>query len=354
MRRTVLFEEHQALDARLVDFHGWQMPVQYAGIVQEHEHTRAKTSIFDCSHMGEFVLRGRDAIAAYGRLVISDIDRIGVGRGRYGMMLNGHGGIIDDVISIRLADDELYVVSNAGTLDEVGALMADAGAENVSDATAKIDVQGPTARAAMDTVGLADAAGLRYFGAARMTWRDTPLVVTRMGYTGELGYELYVPNDAAPALWRALLECSDVAPAGLGARDTLRLEVGYPLSGQDFGPDRTPLEANAAMFVAWDSDFPGKDALVAQREGAEYDVLTAIRTTSRRAPRHGFDVYDGATRVGEVTSGTFGPSVGHGIGLAYVPRALSQPGRELAAGPRGLAVFTEELPFYRHGTCRSQ
>jgi aminomethyltransferase len=353
MRRTGLFEEHQALQARIVDFHGWEMPVQYAGIVHEHKHTREKASIFDCSHMGEFVLRGAAAIEAYGRLVISDVDRIGVGRGRYGMLLNDEAGIIDDVISIRLADDELYVVSNAGTLDAVGGLMADAGAEDVSGVTSKIDVQGPEARAAMEAVGLGEASTLRYFGARRMVWRNAPLVVTRMGYTGELGYELYVPDEAAPALWRALLEVEGVEPAGLGARDTLRLEVGYPLSGQDFGPERTPLEANAAMFVAWGTAFPGRERLVEQREEGAYDVLTAIRTTSRRAPRHGFDVYDGASRVGEVTSGTFGPSVGHGIGLAYVPRALSEPGHELAAGPRGLTVFTEELPFYRQGTCRS-
>ena len=337
-----------------MDFHGWALPVQFAGIVQEHIHTREQASLFDCSHMGEFRIPGEKAIQAYDTLVCSNVAGLRAGRARYGAILNEAGGIIDDTIALRLAPDELYVVTNAGPLDEVARLIAShvPNVENVSDATAKIDVQGPLARDALCAVGLTAARALRYFGGCRTDWRGKPVIVSRTGYTGELGYELFLPEDAAVDLWRALERVEGIAPAGLGARDTLRTEMGYPLSGQDFDASRTPLEAAMAPFIAWDTDFVGRDALRAQREQGGYQMLTAVRTMSRRAPRPEMELFHEGAPAGTVTSGTFGPSVGHGIGLAYLDGDLAAPGTKLTMGAKGIDVETVALPFYTKGTCR--
>jgi aminomethyltransferase len=355
MQRTPLYDEHLALGGKVVDFHGWALPVQFAGIVQEHIHTRAKAALFDCSHMGEFRVKGAGAIREYGRLICSDPEGLRIGRGRYGVMLNEQGGIIDDVITMKLAEDHLFVVTNAGPLNKVSALIrgAHSGCTDLSAATAKIDIQGPMAR---DTLAreIPKCAPLKYFEARRAAWRGTAIVVSRTGYTGELGYELFVPNEIAVPLWRALLAYPDVAPAGLGARDTLRTEMGYCLSGQDFDETRTPLEADLEAFIAWNTEFTGKAAIEAQKAQGGYAVLTPIKTPDRRSPRHGFDLYADAQVVGVVTSGTFGPSVGYGIGLAYLPPVLAVTGQALAAGPKELPIEVAKAPFYTQGTCRKQ
>ncbi len=354
MRQTPLYDEHVALGGKVVDFHGWALPVQFTGIVQEHLHTRAKAALFDCSHMGEFRIRGKAAIEAYSDLVCSDPMKLAVGRGRYGALLNDDGGIIDDIITIKLAEDDLFVVTNAGPLEKVAGIFCGCHEDvvNVSDQTAKIDIQGPLARDILARE-IPKASELKYFKACLAEWMGTEIVLSRTGYTGELGYELFVPESLAVPLWRALLAHDDVAPAGLGARDTLRTEVGYALSGQDFDESRSPLEANMETFVAWDTAFIGKDALLDQKSKGGYSVLTAIRTADRRAPRHEYNVKQDGSTVGVVTSGTFGPSVGHGIGLAYVPQECSSPGTRLTAGPKDLAIETATLPFYTAGTCRS-
>jgi len=353
MQRTPLYDEHLALGGKVVDFHGWALPVQFAGIVQEHTQTRTKAALFDCSHMGEFTVQGADAIRAYSRLICSDVEALRVGRGRYGVMLNNKGGIIDDIITVRLGEEDLFVVTNAGPLDVVSERIcgSHAGCRDISSATAKIDIQGPIARDVL-VQELPEAASLKYFEACRVRWQGTEIVLSRTGYTGELGFELFVPEGIAVALWRALLNYDDVEPAGLGARDTLRTETGYSLSGQDFDESRTPLEASLESFIAWNTEFVGKEALEAQKNAGGHDRLTAIRTPDRRSPRHEFDVFDGDVRVGVVTSGTFGPSIGYGIGLAYLKPEYAAVGRALTAGPKGLPVETAELPFYRQGTCR--
>ena len=353
MQRTPLYDEHLAQGGKVVDFHGWALPVQFAGIVQEHAHTRTKASLFDCSHMGEFLVKGAEAIRAYGQLICSDIDALRVGRGRYGVMLNDNGGIIDDIITVRLGEEDLFVVTNAGPLAAVSERIctAHSGCSDISSATAKIDIQGPIARDVL-VRELPEAASLKYFEARRVQWKGTEIILSRTGYTGEIGFELFVPEGIAVALWQALVAYDGVEPAGLGARDTLRTEMGYSLSGQDFDESRSPLEASLESFIAWNTEFVGKSALETQKHAGGYDRLTAIRTPDRRAPRHEFEVFYGDVRVGVVTSGTFGPSVGYGIGLAYLNPAHTAAGCALTAGPKGLPVETAELPFYRHGTCR--
>lgn len=354
MRHTPLYDEHVRSGGKIVDFSGWALPVQVAGILDEHQHTRTKASIFDCSHMGEFRVEGRQGIEAYNALVTTDVFKLKLGRARYGFMLNDDGGVIDDLITMRPAEDELFVVTNAGPLEKVSTLLTACvpGLKDISAETAKIDVQGPLSRDILTGIGIDVAAELRYFGLGRTVWDGHPVLLSRTGYTGELGYELYLPNGAAVPLWQALLEHAEVAPAGLGARDTLRLEMGYLLSGQDLDATRTPLEAGQEFFVDWDADFTGRAALERQRDSGGFHVLTPVRTASRQAPRHGFEVYNGDDVVGTVTSGTYGPSVGHGIGLAYLAPQYANPGQALAAGPRRIAIEVTELPFYKAGTCR--
>ena len=355
MRQTPLLDQHKALGGKVIDFSGWALPVQYAGILHEHAHTRANASVFDCSHMGEFRIKGRKAIDAYDALITSDTDRIKPGRARYGALLNDDGGYIDDLITMRIDEDELFVVTNAGPLDRVAALFAGnvPGLADESADTAKIDIQGPLSRDILVSIGLTAAAELRYFALARAQWAGYPVLVSRTGYTGELGYELYRPNAAAVPLWQKLLEHPGVAPAGLGARDTLRLEMGYLLSGQDFDASRTPLEARQDAFIDWHKPFTGRAALENQRAAGGYSVLAPVQTDSRSAPRHGFEVYRDEDAVGGVTSGSYGPSVERGIGLAYLPPELAVPGAVLAAGPRRIAIEVTELPFYKAGTCRN-
>jgi len=354
MRKTPLYEAQQTLGCKIVDFQGWAMPVQYQGILEEHHHTRTGVSVFDCSHMAEFQVEGQEAIAAYNRLVTNDIFSLQVGRSRYGAFTTDEGGIIDDVITMRTAEDALYVVANVSTAATLSPILTGVSpnVRDVSRETAKIDVQGPQARDVLAQMGFTEVAELRYFHNTLVTWDGCGLLLSRTGYTGELGYELFMPNDAAVSLWNALLEHEAVKPAGLGARDTLRLEVGYPLSGQDFDSSRTPLEANMHPFIAWNSEFPGKDVLTKQKDDGGYQRLTAIATGDRRAPRPGFEVFDGDQKIGVVTSGGYGPSVGHGVGLAYLDPGYQELGYRLTAGPRQLSVTTASLPFYKQGTAR--
>ncbi len=352
MQRTPLYDEALAAGGRFVDFHGWELPVQFTGILQEHLHTRSGVSLFDCSHMGKFRLDGRAAIESFDRLICLDVAGLAVGRGRYGALLNESAGIIDDIIVFRVSEESIYIITNAGPVAEVAEIFRSA-APNILDLSApwaKMDVQGPGAREVMVRAGFEAAADLRYFCACMLRWNNVEMLVSRAGYTGELGYEIYLPAESAAAAWRAFM-AQGALPAGLGARDTLRTEMGYPLSGQDVSPSYTPLEAGMERFIPWHKSFVGRDALEAQRAAGIARRLTPIRTRDRRAPRHEFDVLDGEISIGIITSGTFGPSVGHGVGLAYLPPRLPA-GHRLAAGPRRLEVEITELPFYRGGTCR--
>lgn len=355
MRYTPLHGIFEQYGAKVVDFHGWALPVQFSGIIQEHRHTREKAGLFDCSHMGEFLFRGAEAIAAFDRLVFSDMVNLRVGLCRYSAILNDNAGIIDDCVGLKLADDELYLVTNAGPMDELDALLgALPGAENLTDSTAKIDLQGPRSRDILLEMGFEPLRDLKYWNGLRMTWEGVELVVTRAGYTGELGYEIFLPNEQAIPLWERLAAHPDVTCCGLGARDTLRTEVGYPLNGEDLAPDKTPLESGMGRLIKWEKEFTGKAVLEAQRERGGHTVLTAIKSPDRRAPRHGFELKHEGEVVGRVTSGTFGPSVGCGVGLADLPRSLSTPGIALTAGPRDMRIETAAMPIYQEGTCRKK
>ena len=226
-------------------------------------------------------------------------------------------------------------------------------AQDLSPGLSKIDVQGPLSRELALKVGFAEVESLKYFTVCRTRWREADVVVSRGGYTGELGYEFFVPNDLAAPLWKELLMHEEAAPAGLGARDTLRLEMGYTLYGQDVDESHTTLEAGMGRFIDWDSEFHAKEFLLMQRQMGRYKIRTGIRTFDRRAPRTGHEVFYEGKPVGQVTSGSFGPSVGRGIGMAYIPLELSAPGTRLTVGPKDLEVETAEFPFYKNGSCRA-
>lgn len=354
MQKTPLFDEHERIGGKVVDFNGWALPVQFSGIVKEHLQTRTHAGLFDCSHMGEYRIQGASAIDKFDREIISDTSKIPLGRCRYGAILNEQGGILDDLISFRMAEDELYVVTNAGPLEAVTDRICseNPGATHVSYETAKIDVQGPLARDLVLRAGFKDAETLKYFNALWTKWEGRDILLSRTGYTGELGYELFMENDLAPIVWNRFLEMEECEPCGLGARDTLRTEVGYGLSGQDFNSKHTPLDSGMDSFIAWDTDFVGKSALEEQRDAGTYQRLVGIVTHSKRKPQHDFEAKKDGKVVGIVTSGTYGPSIEHGVGLARLDPDCAELGTRLTAGPKDLEIEVAEIPFYKDGTCR--
>ena len=359
--RTALHAEHVALGAKLVPFAGWEMPIQYpAGILAEHRATRAAAGVFDLSHMGELRFHGGDALAALDRLVSSDIAGLAVGRARYGLLANERGTIVDDVIVYRLAPDDLLMVVNASNVAKDRAHLASRLPATVpladeSLATALVAIQGP--RAAGIVAGLAGdrsaatLAALPAFGVARARVAGSEVIAARTGYTGEDGFELFVAAAGAPPLWRALLAAGapvGLVPVGLGARDTLRLEARLALYGNDIDETTTPLEAGLGWTCKLDKDFCGRDAIAREKERGPARRLVGLVVEGGIA-RHGHAVTDGGVEVGRVTSGTYGPTVGANIALAYVPTARAAIGTALAVRirERDVPARVVRTPWYR-------
>lgn len=370
-----LHAEHEALGATMTPFAGWLMPLRYAGDLAEHQAVRAAAGLFDLSHMGELHVDGPGAGAGLDRALVGNISGLAVGRARYTMIVQEDGGILDDLIVYRLADASFLVVANASNVavvrDALAVRLADADASltDRSLETALVAVQGP--RAAEIVTGLVADPGeaaavrdVRYYAAVPATVAGVEALVARTGYTGEDGYELFVPADAAPGLWRALLAAGEplgLVPAGLSARDSLRLEAGMPLYGNELDRTTTPYDAGLGRVVRLDKagadgeplPFVGRDALAARAHATPSRVLVGLVGLGRRAARHGYEVLtsaepDAAT-VGRVTSGAPSPTLGTPIAMAYVTPEVSAPGTELAVDVRGRRepVRVVELPFYR-------
>lgn len=350
---TPLTQWHRENGAKMAPFAGFDMPVQYTGILQEHTHTRSQAGIFDISHMGEFKLSGQDAGAALGKIVTHDLENLSPGRCCYGFLLNKSGGILDDLIIYCLGVDSYMLVVNGACRESDFAwiskhLPGELAFSDISDAVAKIDVQGPQSLAVVNDLLANDYSTIPYFGFDEIQWNGFQLIVSRTGYTGELGYELYLPAEKALDVWPALVADSRVKPVGLGARDTLRLEAGYPLYGQDLDTDHTPIEASAGFFLKKKTDYIGKDGLQNTRE-----KLIPLTIEGRRSARHNDEVYCGGTRIGYVTSGSFCPSLGHCVALAYV--AAEMEGNEkftIRTARVELQATKTKLPFYKDGTVR--
>jgi aminomethyltransferase len=335
LRRTPLYERHAALGARLVPFAGWEMPVQYTSIVAEHRAVRTSAGVFDVSHMGQLSLAGDGAHDYLQALLSNDLDRIGDGQAQYTLLTNERGGIVDDLIAYRRGADDYLLVVNAANVD------ADHGAldetEDVSAEWALLAVQGPEA---LERLGIE----LEPF-----TFRDDDVLGVRClvagtGYTGERGCELGCAPDDAVALWDAILE-RGIVPCGLGARDTLRLEVCYPLHGNDISPERTPIEAGLAWACSLDKEFTGVAVLRRQKEEGPVEKLVAFVMEEKAIPRQGMRVAEG----GEVTSGSLSPMLNVGIGLAYVRAELAEPETTLSIDVRGRpkAARVVKKPIYR-------
>lgn len=360
-RATPLYEVHRALGAHFTEFAGWQMPVRYSGDTAEHQAVRNTAGLFDLSHMGEIRISGPQAAEAMDYALVAKASGITAGRARYTMLCDADGGVLDDLIIYRLAEQEYLVVANAANAAVVSAELErrvqgfDAAYEDVSADYALIAVQGPKAVEILAPLTDTDLSTVKYFAGYRSKVAGAQVMLARTGYTGEDGFELFTSPADAPAVWQALAESGqqhELAPAGLSCRDTLRLEAGMPLHGHELSTGLTPYHANLGRVVKLDKpgDFVGKAALARVAEAPTERTLVGLSTDARRAPRHGYPVLDAAgAEVGEVTSGAPSPTLGHPIGMAYVDRAHSAPGTELKVDIRGKSIDVRvvELPFYR-------
>jgi aminomethyltransferase len=329
----------------MVPFGGWEMPVQYTGIIEEHRTVRARVGLFDVSHMGEFEVEGAGALEAVQRVTTNDAASLEVGRLQYSLLCYPDGGIVDDATVYRLGPEHFMITVNASNIDKdwtwVTGQTRAAAWRNVSAATGLVAVQGPRAEALVGRLADLDVTAIVYFGFARGRVAGVPAVISRSGYTGEDGFELYVPWDETPRLWRALLETGagdGVAPIGLGARDTLRLEMRYTLYGNDIDQTTNPIEAGLAWAVkSGKGAFVGREAIERVRAEGPKRKLVGIEPADRAIARHGYPVVDGGRAIGVVTSGSFGPSVERSIALAYVDTAHAAIGTELGVEIRGQA-----------------
>ncbi|MFT4156406.1 MAG: glycine cleavage system aminomethyltransferase GcvT [Microbacterium sp.] len=361
-RDTPLRERHEALGASFTDFGGWQMPVRYTSDLAEHHAVRHAAGIFDISHMAEFTIRGADAADYLDYALAGRLSALAVGKAKYSLLLAEHGGIIDDVIVYRLEDDDFLIISNAGNRDAVSQALGarTAGREvevrDVSDAYALIAVQGPNAEAILAaTAGIADVSipwsEQKYYAWASARFADKPLLLARTGYTGEDGFELLVAAADAIALWDEVLAGGvehGLVPAGLAARDTLRLEAGMPLYGHELTLDTKPVQAGLGRVVVTAKHaFVGKDGIEAATDAP---VLVGLEAAGKRAGRAGYDVVaEDGTVLGTITSGALSPTLGYPIAMAYIAPSFAEEGTTVFLDVRGTKIpaTVTALPFYR-------
>ncbi len=362
LRRTSLYETHKAAGARMVPFAGYEMPVQYTGVIEEHRAVREAAGLFDVSHMGEFEARGAGAGAFFHKIVTNDVMKLPVGRVLYAAMCREGGGIVDDLTVYRLEEERYMAVVNAANIEKdwewMSAHHAESCAfENVSEETGLLALQGPRAEAILAGLvpGGGDLASIPYYGAAAREVAGCEALVSRTGYTGEDGFELYCASADAPALWGALMDegrAHGLKPCGLGARDTLRTEMKYALYGNDIDESTNPLEAGLGWVVKYKAgDFVGRDALLALRAEGVKRKLVGFEMVDRGIPRGGATILADGERAGVVTSGTMSPSLGKAIGIGYVPVSHAGEGEALEIDIRGSArrAIVVKTPFYRKG-----
>ena len=334
LKRTPLYAAHVKAGARMVEFGGWHMPVQYTGIIEEHRRVRASVGLFDVSHMGEFEIEGPDALAALQTLTTNDVAALEVGQVQYSLLCYPQGGIVDDLTVYRLDVERFMITVNASNIEKDWAWVTTHGASarwrNVSAETGLIAVQGPRAEDVVAGLADRDVRAIGYYRVARGTVAGVSTLVSRTGYTGEDGFELYVPWNDTERVWTALLDAGkrvDAAPIGLGARDTLRLEMRYALYGNDIDATTNPLEAGLGWVVKpAKGDFLGKAAIERVRADGPRRRLVGIEMADRSIARHGYAVLANGRRVGEVTSGSYGPSVDKSIAMAYLETELAAVG----------------------------
>jgi len=357
-KRTPLYETHRALGARVIEFGGWDMPVQYSGILAEHHAVRTKAGLFDLSHMGEFEVSGPRALEVLQELVVTDVARIQLGQAQYSLMCYPDGGIVDDIIIYRVAEDRFFICVNATNItkdfewmtqhNRVQAAMVDR-----SDEYALIAVQGPTTLGIVQRLTSLNLIDVKRYWFTTGDVAGVPALVARTGYTGEDGFELFVAAEQAVSVWNACLDAgrSDgLLPIGLGARDTLRLEAAYMLYGNDIDAQTTPLEAGLQRLVRFEKPtFIGRDALLQQQATGIRKQFIGLSMDEAGIPRHGYLLWHDGQQVGIITSGTQSPSLGVGIALGYIPPVCAAVGTPLAVEIRGRQVRAHVVarPFYR-------
>lgn len=335
------------------------MPIQYTGIVDEHTHTRQAVSVFDICHMAEFMLEADAQASGLDNIVTQEIISMPTGACRYGFMLNQQGGVIDDLLVYRLKPDKWMLVVNAATFSADEAhlrshLTGNYRLTNAYGILGKLDVQGPVSAEVLKELCGDGIGKLDYYTLGWFTLWGEDVIISRTGYTGELGFELYLPVAYLSRVWQILVDDTRVKPAGLGCRDTLRLEMGYPLYGHDLDVSYTPLEAGLTKFVDFSKDFIGKPALLNLQKTGINKHLVYFLSDSRRSPRHGYAIYYNGSCVGTITSGSFSPSLSVGIGMGYVSGELPAGTKIFAKqGNIEIPLTIVERPFYKMGTARS-
>ncbi len=362
LERTPLYECHRRAGARLVDFAGWEMPERYAGVIAEHHAVRQAAGLFDVSHMGEIRVRGRGALALLQALTPNDVTKLRPGRAHYSGLLTPAGTYVDDLLVYQLADEDYLLVVNAANaasdfawISEHTPQDADCSVDDVSSSYALLALQGPRALAILSSLTAEDLAAIRYYHFKTGQVSGATGLISRTGYTGEDGFELYLDPADAPRIWDELLRVGaglGLVPAGLGARDTLRLEAGMALYGHEINRDTTPYEAGLGWVVKLDKGpFIGREALAAQLQQGPQKQLIGFEICDRGIARQGHAVLSQGETVGQVVSGTFSPTFEKALGMAFVPKALATVGTELevVVRERALKAVVVSLPFYRRG-----
>ncbi|MDA8714806.1 glycine cleavage system aminomethyltransferase GcvT [Flavobacteriales bacterium] len=359
MKRTALSQKHIDLGAKMVEFAGYAMPVQYSGVNEEHEIVRNGVGVFDVSHMGEFMLRGTGALDLIQKISSNDAEKLFDGKAQYACIPNETGGIIDDFLTYRISKDEYLLVVNASNIEKdwnwlVKNNTFDCEMENISDQTSLLAVQGPKAAEAIQDLTDIDLDLMPYYTHQTCTFAGIEnVLVSTTGYTGSGGFEIYFPNESANQIWEAIFNSGKncgIKPIGLAARDTLRLEMGFCLYGNDIDDNTSPLEAGLGWVTKFTKQFTNANNLLAEKENGIKNRLVGFELLDRGIPRHGYAIIDvNGKEIGKVTSGTMGPSVQKAIGLGYVPHSLSAIGTEILIQVRNkqLKAKVVKLPFYK-------
>jgi aminomethyltransferase len=360
LKKTPLNARHRASGARMVPFGGWDMPVEYSGIVQEHLAVRTRAGVFDVSHMGEIEIAGTDALAAVQRISSNDASKLQVGQAQYSGLMTPHGTFVDDLLVYRLAPAHFLLVVNAGNIDKDYAWIAeqivpagDAVAVNASSRYSLLAVQGPEALRIVQSLTAVELSAIKYYWFAHGEVASVRATISRTGYTGEDGFEIFVPPQSADRVWQAVIEAgqsADLIPCGLGARDTLRLEAAMRLHGNDIDETTTALEADLGWIVGWKKDdFIGAAVLREQKAHGVRRRIVGFEMLDRGIARHGYDVYVDGTKAGHVTSGTQTPFLKKAIGMAYLPVEHTAPDMEFDVDIRGRRTRARvvPMPFYK-------
>ncbi len=358
MKKTPLYERHLSLGAKMIDFGGWLMPVQYTNVIEEHHATRTRAGLFDICHMGEIVVRGPQALALLQHIVSRNLEKQAVGQMKLCVLTNEQGGILDDLTVYRLEDDHYMLVTNAASKDkDLQWLQMRKKADGFpgveitdrTDELGKLDIQGPQAQAMLQSLTEADLDALKYYYCLNTTVAGIPALVSRSGYTGEDGFEIYAAGERIGVVWdRLLVAGAGLKPIGLGARDTLRLEAGMMLYGHEMDESVTPFEVTYGWVVDLEKAFIGRDTLSRQKKTGVSRKLVGFEMVDRGIARQGYKVLKYGREIGDVTSGTLVPTLNKAVGMAFVPAIYTEPGTEIDIRIRERAVRAKvvKLPFY--------